>query len=370
MKRKALVFFAVLLVLLSALGGRASAAEAEEELRDAIGTERLEKSVPESAEDVTGGMSVTDSLDVDGGIKRLTDKITGSIGKILKSTVKSGCTMLFAVMLSSAAVSFLGDRENVRNGVRIVTVLAVTAAAVTDMNSFIDIGKSTMDELNTFSKVLLPTMTAALTAAGAAGTAAVRYAATTMFLDVLITASNSLAVPLVYGYIAVSAASAAFGGKALSAAADLIKWLTNTLLVLIVSAFTLYLTLTGVVSASADAAAVKLTKTAISALPVVGGFISDAASVVLGAVTVLKNAVGIFGLLTVCSVCAIPLIRLGAHYLVYKGAAALSRTVADGEISDLIGAVGNAAGFIFGTVGACGMMLFISVVSVLRTVTG
>jgi stage III sporulation protein AE len=368
--KKLVVFLFVLICSLLFLTINVSALDAEEEMSEALDTEELENNLPESAEDVVGDMSVEDSLDIDGGIKRLTDKIGNAFGEILGNTLKNGCTILIIVMLSSVVSTFLGNSENIKRSVKLVTILAITAVSINNMNSFIGIGTDTLDELNSFSKVLLPCLTSALAASGAATTAAVKYAATTLFLDVLITISNNIAVPLIYGYIAVSSASAAFGGKAIAAAANLIKWIINSLLTIIVLVFTLYITLTGVVSGSTDAAAVKLTKTAISALPVVGGVISDAASTVLGAISILKNAIGIFGLLTVCAVCAIPIIRLGTHYFVYKGAEALTRTIADESVSGLVGALGNAAGFILGLVGACGVMLFISVISVLRTVTG
>ncbi len=61
--------------------------------------------------------------------------------------------------------------------------------------------------------------------------------------------------------------------------------------------FTGYLTLSGAVSTSADALTVQATRSAVGAMPVVGRILSDAAGSVLAGAGVVKNAIGVFGLL-------------------------------------------------------------------------
>ena len=341
----------------------------DDDVSDAVDTDKLQDSIPEEAEDVLDDMSV-ENVSLDKGIGNLWDKLKESFGDILKDTLKSGCTVLLTVIISGVTVSFFDSNDMVKRCVRLVSTLAITAVAVTNVNSFISMGASVLDEINSFSKILLPTLTGALAASGAAVSATAKYAITSLFMDILITISNSLVIPLVYGYVAVSCASCAFGGKALSGIIGFLKWMMTALLTAIVTAFTLYITLTGVINSSTDIAAVKLTKTAISAFPVVGGVISDAAGAVVSAFSILKNSVGIFGLLAVCGICAVPMLKLLVHYFVFKGAAALSKTVSDSGVSELVSSIGSASGFIIGMVGAVGMMLFISVISVLRTVTG
>ena len=67
-----------------------------------------------------------------------------------------------------------------------------------------------------------------------------------------------------------------------------------------------------------------------------------AAQTVLAGAGLLKNTVGVFGMVTVLSLCVVPFIRLGVHYVSYKLSAALAGTVADGRLSELISAIGTA----------------------------
>ena len=98
-------------------------------------------------------------------------------------------------------------------------------------------------------------------------------------------------------------------------------------------------------------------------VPVVGGILSDAAETVLAGAGVLKNAVGVFGMLTILSICLVPFLQLGIHYLTYKLTGALAATVADGRVAGLIDQIGSAFGLVLGMTGASALLLLVSMVS-------
>lgn len=330
---------------------------------------RLEESLPESADEILGGITVMGSTDPESGFERLYEKAADELGGIVSGALKSAAAIMAVAVFCATASAFCGPGKET-DYIALAGVLAISAVVFGDIHSFIGLGREVIDELNTFSHVLLPTLVSAAAGSGAVTSAAAKYAATALFMDILITVGSGVVMPLIYAYIAASAARAAFGGAALEGAVNLIKWIITALLTVMMLAFTLYLTLTGIISGTADAAAVKLTKTVISTtLPVVGGIVSDAAGTIVSGMAMLKNAVGIFGLLAVCAVCLIPFLQLGIHYLIYKAAAALTDAIADARISKFVGAVGTAFGMTLGLSGAAAMMLFFSVISVLKAVT-
>ena len=88
---------------------------------------------------------------------------------------------------------------------------------------------------------------------------------------------------------------------------------------LMTSAFCLYISLSGAISGSADALAVKTTKSVIaSAFPIVGGILSDSAAAMLSAAGLIKNSAGVFCLIAVCALCAGPFALLSVKMLVFK----------------------------------------------------
>ncbi|MEI3305825.1 MAG: hypothetical protein V8R40_07230 [Dysosmobacter sp.] len=78
----------------------------------------------------------------------------------------------------------------------------------------------------------------------------------------------------------------------------------------------MYLSVVRIVSGSADGATVKVAKAAISGVvPVVGGILSEVSETVMAGAGMLKNTIGIFGMLAVLAACAYPFLQLGVQYL-------------------------------------------------------
>ncbi len=250
-----------------------------------------------------------------------------------------------------------------------IGTIAIAAVAVTDVGSFLKLGSETITELSTFSKVLLPTLTAAAAASGAVTSAAVKYAATALFIDVLITIAERFIVPLIFAYTAAVIANAAIGGDELQGAVNALKWIAVTTLSAILLVFIAYLSISGVISGTADALTSRVAKTTLSTiLPVVGSIISDAASSIIAGAGMLRNAVGVFGLLVISAICLTPFIRLGVQYLCYKLAAAVTATVSGGRISKLIGGIGTAFGIMMGLTGSMAVLLYFSIISLIQAV--
>ncbi len=333
---------------------------------EALETDKLEDALPEEAGETLDGLQVTDSLDFESGLQKLYKSIESHFGDILTGGLKSAAVILMiAIFTSTVNAAFEGGAKYAI----LAGVMGIAAVSVFNISTFIGLGSKTLDDMNTFSKMLLPTLTAAAAAGGAVTSAAAKYAATTLFMDVLMTISKNVVVPLIYAYTATSIAEAAFGGDGLTGASNLLKWMTKTLMTVMMLVFVAYLTLTGVISGATDAVTAKALKTTISTvLPIVGSIISDAADTVLAGANILKNAVGIFGLLAVAAMCIVPFLRLGVNYLLYKAASGLAGAVADSRIAKLVGAVGTAFGMMLGLVGASALMLFISIISVIKFV--
>ena len=246
----------------------------------------------------------------------------------------------------------------------IAGVLAITALTMTDMAVMIGLGRDTLGRMEGFSSVLLPVMAVLTAATGNVTSAAVHQGATVLFSQLLITAMDRLLVPLVYAYVAVSCAHAAVGNPGLSKVAGLLKGAATSILTALLLAFVGYLTASGAIAGSVDAAAVKAAKLAISrAIPVVGGILADASESVLAGAGALRGTVGLVGLLVVLALCLTPFLRLAFQYLVYKGAAALCAMVAQPRLSGLIDAIGSAFGLVLGMTGAGALLLLVSLVA-------
>lgn len=367
MKWKLTVLLLPLMVCMLPLTARAAAAEdvltVQEETVDVDGLER-------AAED-SGGM-VEYGVDLDNGLETLIDTGTAELGGIVRRAVRSGVLLLIILLFCGVAetVYSAADEKERFPVVPLVGTLAVTAVAVTDVNSLIGLGTKAIADMASFANVLLPTVAAVTAATGAVTGAAARQMAAALFSDLLINLINGLLVPLLYGYIAASVAYAALGNDGLKRMAALLKWTVTAVLTVVMLAFVGYLTVSGVVAGAADAMTVKAAKFAISgAVPVVGGILSDAAETILASAGILKGTVGVFGTLTILGICLLPVLRLAVHYLTYKLVAALSATLENGRLCGLVEQLGSAFGVVLGMTGACCLLLLIALVSSISVVT-
>ena len=140
-------------------------------------------------------------------------------------------------------------------------------------------------------------------------------------------------------------------------------WCLKTLLYI----FTGYIGITGVVSGTADAAAVKAAKLAISgAVPVVGGILSDASEVVLVTAGTVKNAVGVYGMLAIAAIWLGPFVKIGAHYLLLKGCGLICGVFGSKEHCTLIQDFSSAMGLLLAMTGSVCVMLLVSMVCFMK----
>ena len=333
-------------------------AELPREVRDAL---------PAAAEEITEELE--DPASLSEGLSRLWDRALGYVEEAVRQSIGGGVVLLAAVLcaLTEECMDAAGGKVHF---VPMAGALAITLAAAGSVKTMMGLGQETVEELNTFSKALLPTLSAAVAASGGIVSASVRQVATIFFVDLLLSLIRGLLLPLVYFYGAAAAADAMLPGRRLAGISRAIRKGTVWLLTGALALFTLYLTVSGAAAGSADTVTARLARSAVGVLPVVGSILADAADTVLAGAGAVKNTVGAAGLLAVLAVCLLPLMRLGVQYLVYKAAAFLAGILGAEQLTGLIDALGGAFGLIFGMTGACGLLLLISISSALGVVTG
>ncbi|MEE0865830.1 MAG: hypothetical protein U0L98_03410 [Clostridia bacterium] len=136
---------------------------------------------------------------------------------------------------------------------------------------------------------------------------------------------------------------------------------------IILTIFVGVVSLEGTLASSVDGITAKTAKTVVSsAIPVVGKILGDAVDTVLGCGVVLKNAVGIVGVIIVIGICITPIIKLAILTLAYKLLAVVSEPIADKKIVGLLGQIGDVFKIFLGVLCALSFMLIIGTSIVLK----
>lgn len=139
--------------------------------------------------------------------------------------------------------------------------------------------------------------------------------------------------------------------------AGIIKWTLGITL----AAFTVFLTVQGITSATYDGLSFKAAKYAISnSVPIIGGFLGSGFDLVIAGSVLIKNAVGSCGIALLVIVLAAPLIQLIVCNLFFKLAAAVTEPVGDSGISDFLSSVSGTINYFIAGLISVAFMYFIT----------
>ena len=329
----------------------------------ALGEDDLREALPEEADIYV--RDIPHGADFSEGISKIMEKVFPTILPTIHAALRNVSVMLAALILCALSL-----KEGSLTPATIAGVFAIASAGMLEVQSLAKSGQEALYQMQSFGDLLLPAMAASTAASGGITASSAIYAGTAFFTDVLMHGFSGIFLPMTYAYVAVSAAHALCDNDLLSRIARLIKWSIQSGLKLCLFLFLAYMGITGLFSGSADATAVKAAKLTLSGVvPVVGSMISDASeTVILGALT-LKNAMGIFGMLAVVSICIGPFLRTGASYLVMKLSTAAGSALGAKPLISLMDAITDAMGFLLAMTGTGGVLLLISCVCYLKVTT-
>lgn len=284
----------------------------------------------------------------------------------LKEACRVGVTVFAAILLVSVLNSFTGSVKKITT---ISGACMIGTVLILNTRSMVGLASETIFELSSYGKLLFPVMTAAMAAQGGVTASAALYAGTAAFDMLLSSLIVKLLVPMVYLFLALAIGNSATGEALLKRIQDIIKSLASWGLKTLLTVYTTYMSITGVVSGTTDAAALKAAKVTISSfVPVVGGILSDASESILVSAAVMKNAAGIYGILAILALFLEPFLRIAVQYLMLKLTAALCTAIGPKELTGLVEEFGTGMGLLLAMTGSVCLLLLISVICFLKGV--
>ena len=127
------------------------------------------------------------------------------------------------------------------------------------------------------------------------------------------------------------------------------------------------LSLEGTLSSGVDGLTAKTAKAAISNfIPVVGKVLGDSIDTVIGCASILKNAVGIVGVVIIIGICITPIIKLATLTIIYHLGAALCQPIADEKIVKLLEQMGGSFKILLAITCSISVMLIIGITLVIK----
>lgn len=325
--------------------------------------EQLVQELPSEAAELMEDISPGEDLDFAQSLVALLNRAVNRCTVYIREGL-SLCALLLGIVLLCSVCITPSANQGLRQCLGAVGIFVAVTASV---RSMILLSEQTIQDLRTYSGILLPIMSSTLAISGAPATAAGLHGGTVLFANLLMGALSKLIFPCVYLFLALGAAESALSSSLLGEMRSFIGWIIEKSMRVIMYAFTAYISLTGIISGNVDAVAIKATKAAVSGMvPVVGGILSDASEAMLAGASVVKSSVGVFGLIAVLGIVILPFLRVGFQYILMKCTAACAGAVGMSGHVNYLKQISTAMGYVLAMTGVCALLLLVSVVCYLK----
>ena len=313
-------------------------------------------------------------------INRMISGDLGSLGEIFKEVgewllasvsfpVEHGVKLLFLILFSAlfSNLSKAFSREGTSNMGYLCVYLLMAVHTASGFLSSLKIATEGMENLCGFVGVLLPMYCISIAVVTGSVTAAGYYQGTVFLLGFFELLARLCLIPLAQVYLMLSFASCIqkrhIFRRLLELISSLFSWIRKTMLGIVVA----FGAVQGILAPAIDGIKRTAVVQSASIIPGVGNLIGGAWETVLGAGMVLRNAIGLVGMLFLIVVVIVPILKLALHYLVYRILAAITEPVTKEMTEWFLIHIGVAHHLLMETL-ALGVMIFLLLLVVMTRI--
>jgi len=275
------------------------------------------------------------------------------LGQVLALAIVCAILEAFSKGIGSEGV------QEVAYGVCGLILIFIT---IESLRSVLAIAGEAMDNMVSFLHSLLPFLSSMLVAVGAFSSAAI-------FHPLLITASSAMATvvrDIVFPLIFTSALLGIVGNIStqfpLSRLSGMVRQTGTIVLGMCFTVFLGIMVVKGAIAPVADGVGLRTAKYLTGAVvPVIGGLFSQAVETVVGASMIIKNGVGIFGLIVITGMVLMPLAKIFSVLLIYKLVCILSQPVVDTRLVKSLSEIESSLDLLLVAVASVALVFFIAI---------
>ena len=288
-------------------------------------------------------------------IKYFFKEITANSGLLGKLLILSVVTAL----ISNLQISFSSGIARISY---LACFLALSAMAVSSFKIVLQIGQQTLDNMVTFMMAMLPQMLMLVAALGNVNSAAILFPLLMTTATAFANAVKNIVFPLIILSAVLSVASQMSDTVKVERLTKLFGQLAQLSLGLFLTIFVGLITLRSLYASALDKIALRTTKFITdNTIPVVGKMLSDTIEVAAGYIVMIKQALGIFGVIIILGILIFPLLKIAAIALIYKFTAAVAEPMGDSKTAAVLESMGNHLMLMLAAVASAGMMFFVMI---------
>ncbi|MEN6461239.1 MAG: stage III sporulation protein AE, partial [Syntrophomonas sp.] len=300
-------------------------------------------------------------------------KTLGNLVQFLFKEVLANSNLLGKLIILSVLAALLVNLQTAFSGEvsrisYLACFLALCAIAIGSFKVVLEIGQQTIENMVSFMMGMLPQMLVLVAGLG-------NINASVMLFPVLMTTATAFAnaiKTIVFPLIIMSALLSLVNHMSdtikVQRLASFFRQMAQLSLGLLMTIFVGIITLRTVYASVLDKVTLRTTKFITdNAIPVVGKMVSDTIEVAAGYVVMLKQALGMLGVLIIFGIIISPLLKITAIALIYKVTAAIVEPMGDSKTAAVLETMSTHLFLMLAAIASVGLMFFIMMAIIAAT---
>lgn len=246
--------------------------------------------------------------------------------------------------------------------------VVICALSVSMLTGCVIATKQALDRLQAITESVTPILIALLTGMGGLSTSGVMSPVMAALTGSVFTLIRNVVFPAILVAAVLTLASHISHTIKLTRFSSLIQSGVKWFLGVISTVFLGVTAMKGLTGAALDGLSFKTAKyTVDKMIPIIGGMFSDTLDTLFACSVIVKNAVGVVGLLVLAGAMLLPLATLVVNLFLFRLGAAVAQPFADENSTAMLSAMGNITMMLFVVLLVCTAMAFISIALLMGT---
>jgi stage III sporulation protein AE len=278
-------------------------------------------------------------------------------GKLLASIV---ILTVFSMILETLQSSF--EKNSVSKLGYSIAYMVLIIIAINSFSVAIGYAKSAISSMIEFMIAIVPLLLTLLASMGNVTSVAILHPLIVFMVHSVGTAIYVFVFPLLFFSTVLHIVSSLSERYKVTQLANLLRTISVALLGVFVTVFLAVISIQGGVGAVRDGVTIRTAKYITgNFVPVVGRLFSDATETVIGASLLVKNAIGLTGVVILILLCAFPAIKILTLAFIYNLSAAIMQPLGDNPIITCLQTIGKSMIYVFAALAAVGLMFFLAI---------
>jgi len=278
-------------------------------------------------------------------------------GKLLVTIVMLSIMSMILETLQSAF-----ERKTVSKVAYALCYMVIIVLAINSFNVAIGYAKEAIDRMIDFMMAMVPLLFALLASMGNVITVSVTHPLIIFMINTVGTLIHTLIFPLLFFSAVLHLVSSLSDKYKLTQLANLLRNISVGFLGVLLTIFLGVISVQGITSSVTDGVTIRAAKyVSGSFIPVVGKMFADATDTVISASLLIKNSIGLVGVIVILFLCAFPAIKILVLALIYNISAAVMQPLGDSPITTCLETIGKSMLYVFAALAVVGLMFFLAI---------